>query len=67
MTATADITVKKIENTVLIPSAALRFTPPVQEEKKPSVSLVDSLLPRPPSPTNAGICPATKNSKSSGP
>jgi HlyD family secretion protein len=48
MTATADITVKKIENTVLIPSAALRFTPPVQEEKKPSVGLVGSLLPRPP-------------------
>ena len=36
MTATADITVKKVENAVLVPSAALRFTPPVQEEKKPS-------------------------------
>jgi HlyD family secretion protein len=49
MTATADITVKKVENAVLIPSAALRFTPPVQEEKKPSTGLVGSLLPRPPS------------------
>ena len=49
MTATADITVKKVENTILIPSAALRFTPPVQEEKKTSGSLVGSLLPRPPS------------------
>jgi HlyD family secretion protein len=48
MTATADITVKKVENAILIPSAALRFTPPVQEEKKPSGSLVGSLLPRPP-------------------
>lgn len=49
MTATADIKVKKVENAILIPSAALRFTPPVQEEKKPSTGLVGSLLPRPPS------------------
>jgi len=49
MTATADITVKKDENAILIPSAALRFTPPVQEEKKPSASLVGALLPGPPS------------------
>lgn len=49
MTATADITVKKIENAVLAPRAALRFTPPVREEKKPSTGLVGSLLPRPPS------------------
>jgi len=48
MTATADITVKKVENAVLVPSAALRFTPPVQEEKKTSTDLVGSLLPRPP-------------------
>jgi len=48
MTATADITVKKVENAVLIPSAALRFTPTVQEEKKASTGLVGSLLPRPP-------------------
>jgi HlyD family secretion protein len=49
MTATGDITVKKIENAILVPSTALRFTPPVQEEKKPSTGLVGSLLPRPPS------------------
>jgi len=53
MTATADITVKKVENAILVPSAALRFTPPIQEEKKQekksSGSLVGSLLPRPPS------------------
>jgi HlyD family secretion protein len=50
MTATADITVKKVENAVLIPQAALRFTPPpVQEkEKQPSRGLLFSLLPRPP-------------------
>lgn len=56
MTATADITVREIQNAILIPSAALRFTPPVQvgdstlrEERKPSAGLVGSLLPRPPS------------------
>ena len=52
MTATADITVKKIENAILVPSTALRFTPPVQEEKKPSTGLVGSLLPRPPRPAS---------------
>ena len=55
MTATADIIVKKIENAVLIPSAALRFTPPVQQEKKSSGGLVDSILPRPPSSGNKQI------------
>jgi HlyD family secretion protein len=50
MTATADITVKKIEKALLIPSVALRFTPPAQQVKKPSGSLVGSFLPRPPTP-----------------
>jgi HlyD family secretion protein len=48
MTATADIVVKKVENAILIPSAALRFTPPVEKEKKPSTGLISALLPRPP-------------------
>jgi HlyD family secretion protein len=48
MTATADIMVKKVENAILVPSAALRFTPPVQEGKRPSTGLVGTLLPRPP-------------------
>lgn len=52
MTATADITVKKVEDAVLVPTAALRFTPPIREEKKPSGSLVGSLLPRPPRQEN---------------
>lgn len=51
MTATADITVKKIENAILVPSAAIRFTPPVQQEEKSSTGLVGSLLPHPPSGT----------------
>ena len=41
MTATADIIVKKIEKAVLIPSTALRFTPPIQERKR-SLPLVCS-------------------------
>jgi HlyD family secretion protein len=49
MTATADITVKKVENAILVPNMALRFTPPVEEAKKPSAGLVGALLPRPPS------------------
>jgi HlyD family secretion protein len=52
MTATADIIVKKIENAILIPSAALRFTPSLQEEKKSSGGLVSSILPHPPGSGN---------------
>ncbi|MCE5272945.1 efflux RND transporter periplasmic adaptor subunit [bacterium] len=49
MTATADITVQKVENALLVPSAALRFSPPVQAvKKKRSGSLVSSILPHPP-------------------
>ncbi|MBI5055024.1 MAG: efflux RND transporter periplasmic adaptor subunit [Nitrospirae bacterium] len=55
MTATADITVKQIENPILVPSAAIRFTPPVQQEEKSSTGLVGSLLPRPPSGTQQRI------------
>jgi HlyD family secretion protein len=50
MTATADITVKRIENTLLVPNAALRFTPPESAEnpKQEKKSLVSYMLPRPP-------------------
>jgi HlyD family secretion protein len=48
MTATADITVKKVEGAVLVPSAALRFAPPVQAAKGPSRGLLGAMLPRPP-------------------
>lgn len=49
MTATAVIRVKKIENSLLVPNAALRFVPPVsEEEKKSQGSILQSLLPRPP-------------------
>ncbi|MDY6950210.1 MAG: efflux RND transporter periplasmic adaptor subunit [Thermodesulfobacteriota bacterium] len=50
MTATADITVHKVENAILVPNAALRFAPPVQEKTAPSNSgsIISSLLPHPP-------------------
>jgi len=47
MTASADITVKKVENAMLIPNTALRFAPPEQEEKHSSGGLVGMLLLRP--------------------
>ncbi len=52
MTATADIVVKKVKNGVLVPTAALRFTPPAQdgEANKQSGSLLGALLPHPPHP-----------------
>ncbi len=50
MTATADITVKKVENATLVPSAALRFTLPLNEDaaKSSGGSLISKLLPSPP-------------------
>lgn len=48
MTATADVTVKKVEGAILVPSAALRFVPPVQEAEAPSRGLLGAMLPRPP-------------------
>lgn len=50
MTATADILVKKVENAILVPNVALRFTPPEQEQQdtKRTRGLVGTLLPRPP-------------------
>lgn len=49
MTATADITVKEVQDAVLVPNAALRFVPQVMGKATPSDrnSLVNSLLPGP--------------------
>lgn len=53
MTATAEIEVKKVEDTILIPNAALRFTMPIREEEDSSKgSFIDQLLPRPPRPAS---------------
>jgi len=51
MTATADITVNRVENALLVANAALRFTPPVAtaETSSGGGSLVSQLMPRPPS------------------
>lgn len=49
MTGTANITVNQFADAVLVPNAALRFTPPAPEtESQPG--LISRLLPRPPRP-----------------
>ncbi|HEY9199385.1 MAG TPA: efflux RND transporter periplasmic adaptor subunit [Gammaproteobacteria bacterium] len=51
MTATADITVAEVRDAVLIPNAALRFTPPqtaLDAQAGEGGSVVGRLLPRPP-------------------
>jgi HlyD family secretion protein len=53
MTATADITIQRIEGAVLMPSSALRFSPPVEAEKAPSRGLLEAMLPRPPGRSSA--------------
>jgi HlyD family secretion protein len=52
MTATALLTVDKRENALLVPNAALRFTPPQTQSKDKSggSSLLFSILPHPPRP-----------------
>ncbi|MFI5317190.1 MAG: efflux RND transporter periplasmic adaptor subunit [Myxococcota bacterium] len=61
MTATAGVTVNQLSNALLVPNAALRFTPPARAEAGPSGGILSALLPmrrfgaRPPSdqPTGA--------------
>ncbi|MBP8303485.1 MAG: efflux RND transporter periplasmic adaptor subunit [Phycisphaerae bacterium] len=48
MTATAYITVQNVENALLVPNAALRFSPPPQQSKGSSRGLVGMMLPVPP-------------------
>lgn len=47
MTATAEITVREIEDAQTVPNAALRFSPPAETEED-SRSLISRLLPGPP-------------------
>lgn len=56
MTATAEIVVQEVQEALLVPNPALRFSPSAQGSKK-SGSLLDMLLPRPPS---ASIRPPSK-------
>jgi len=54
MTATAEITTQQRTNVLLIPNAALRFTPPVTlEKKKESGGVLANLMPRFGSPRTA--------------
>jgi HlyD family secretion protein len=48
MTASATIFTATKENALLVPNAALRFTPPKSAQSKEGDSFVASLLPRPP-------------------
>jgi HlyD family secretion protein len=63
MTATAVIKVEEVKDALLIPNAALRFTPPVEEEKMPSRGLTGVLLPRMarPSSRHPALPPASRN------
>lgn len=65
MTATADIMAKKVENIILIPSAALRFSPHVSDAKPASGggSLVSKLIPRPPRQPSKQIIEKPDNKK----
>lgn len=49
MTATASIVTAQRENVLLVPNAALRFTPPEKGNTTSGGSFVSSLIPRPPS------------------
>lgn len=51
MTATAEIIVEEVRDALLIPNPALRFTPASEQTSTQSVSLLQRLLPRPPSAT----------------
>ncbi len=58
MTATAEITVEKFENVVLVPNATLRFRPPAMETKAARVGsggLLEMLIPRPPAEERSAV------------
>lgn len=48
MTATARIVTANRENVLLVPNAALRFTPPTTNDAAPQGSYISRLMPRPP-------------------
>jgi len=51
MTATADIIVQQVDNALLVPNAALRFTPPAPAVTDEGGSVLGKLMPRPPRAT----------------
>lgn len=48
MTATANVVVQRVEDALLVPNAALRFSPSIRDESEPDRGLLARLLPRPP-------------------
>ena len=62
MTATAEITTARRKDVLLVPNAALRFSPPAAKAQ-PSRSLLSSLMPRPPS---AGLKAASETTAKDG-
>jgi HlyD family secretion protein len=48
MTATAQISVQEVKNALLVPNAALRFSPPAEGAAPPQPSLLRRILPGPP-------------------
>lgn len=53
MTATAEIVVQQRKAVLLVPNAALRFTPATKKSAQPSGGLLSAMMPRPPRPSNA--------------
>ncbi len=67
MTATAEVVVNKLQNVLLVPSAALRFTPPNKKDKKTEPTFLDKLLPRGPRPTSGNKKTGKAKEKKSSP
>ena len=65
MTATAEITVQKVEDALLIPNAALRYAPPSDPATGSGKSFIQSILPRPPRSAGIAKIARTKNGERS--
>ena len=66
MTATADIVVKEIKDTILIPNAALRYKPSITQSSQRSggESVVSRIFPRPRFPSSGGGRERTQTDRS---
>lgn len=63
MTGTAEITTLTRDKVLLVPNAALRFTPTTGAAQKKPRSLLSSLMPRPPSPIPKSLAPVTNGNQ----
>ncbi|SDG61774.1 efflux RND transporter periplasmic adaptor subunit [Propionivibrio dicarboxylicus] len=63
MTATARIVTAQRDDVLLVPNAALRFTPPDIAGEAPSGSFLSRLLPRPPQPRKTTPASSTTDAK----